>query len=142
MSLSRSSRTTASVRLLLDSHTLLWFLSADSRLSAGAEAAVSSPSNEVLVSSASLWEIAIKYSLGKISLPNVPAEFFPEQLTVNQLKLLPITAEHEYAAANLPRPPGHRDPFDRLLVCQCIVEGCSLVSGDSALDEYGITRLW
>lgn len=128
------------MRLLLDTHALLWFVLDDPRLSRGGREAIGDSANSVLVSPASLWEIAIKVSLGKYTLPTEYGRFMEQQLAENEFELLPIEVAHTALLANMPFH--HRDPFDRLLVAQSIVESMPLVSGDIVLDHYGIDRLW
>ena len=128
------------MRLLLDTHTFLWFVLNDARLSANARSVTADPGNEVLLSPASYWEIAIKVSLGRYSVPGDFADFMDRQVADNKFTILPITTRHAAVVAALPFH--HRDPFDRLLVAQAMSEGVPLVSGDAALDAYPITRLW
>jgi PIN domain nuclease of toxin-antitoxin system len=111
-----------------------------SRLSANARAAIEDLSNDRLFSAASAWEIAIKASLGKLSLSVPFPQLIPGQLDANAIELLPVHPEH--LAELLALPLHHRDPFDRLLVAQSIIENASLVSADTALDAYGVQRIW
>ena len=128
------------MRLLLDTHAFLWFVLDDARLSSVARDAIAEPANRVLVSPATLWEIAIKVSLGKYRLPTEYGAFVEQQLAANGFELLPIGVSHMAVLANLPFY--HRDPFDRLLVAQAFVEGMPLVSSDTAMDQYAVHRLW
>lgn len=128
------------MRLLLDTHTLLWFLWGDPQISASARALIEDEANEKFVSVASLWEIAIKVSLGKLTLAKPFGEYMREQIDLNGFQILPIRFEHTIQVVSLPFH--HRDPFDRLLVSQCLAEAMSLLSIDAALDNYGISRLW
>lgn len=128
------------MRVLLDTHAFLWFALNDSRLSSVARQAIIEPGNEVLLSPASLWEIAIKISLGKYALSEPFAEFMKRQIIENQLTWLPITVDHITVVTSLPFH--HRDPFDRLLIAQTMVEGIEIISNDVAFDSYSITRLW
>jgi PIN domain nuclease of toxin-antitoxin system len=128
------------VKLLLDTHALLWFLSGSGRLSATARIAIEDMANERFFSVAGAWEIAIKASLGKLDL-TVPFEkLVPGELRSNDIELLPITPAHLVAVMALPFH--HRDPFDRMYVAQAAAEGATVVSADPALDAYGIPRLW
>jgi PIN domain nuclease of toxin-antitoxin system len=128
------------MRLLLDTHTFLWFALGDARLSATARAAILDPANDKLVSPASYWEIAIKISVGKYSL-NEPYEVFMQRaIDGNGFLVLPIEYRRTSVLTNLPFH--HRDPFDRLLVAQAIVEQTPLVSHDVPLDAYPIKRIW
>ena len=126
--------------LLLDTHTLLWFLTNDSRLSAPARGAVEDSANVAHVSAGSLWEVAIKVALGKLRLPAPYADIFPRQLEVNGFGLLPITPAH--CATLLTLPFHHRDPFDRLLLAQAKTEGMILVTDDGQFAPYGVAQLW
>ncbi len=126
--------------LLLDTHAFLWFITADSRLNADAKSAIENPSNTRLLSIASLWEMAIKHSLGKLQLSSPLEAFMQKHLTVNSIDLFPIDQKHIFALASLPFH--HRDPFDRLIVAQALVENMSIVSTDATLDSYGVSRLW
>jgi len=128
------------VRLLLDTHTFLWFLSADPQLSATARTLIEDGDNEVYLSVGSLWEMAIKIGLGKLSLGRPYETFIPDQLARTGIDLLTITFGH--TARVLTLPSHHRDPFDRLLIAQALVEGLSIVGVDAAFDAYGVARLW
>lgn len=128
------------MKLLLDTHALLWFLGGNPRLSSAARSAIEDLVNVRLLSAASMWEIAIKVSLGKLSL-NVPfGDLFPGQLRSNAIELLPVQPEH--AATVIALPFHHRDPFDRMIVAQAQAEGAVLVSADPALGAYGVQRIW
>lgn len=128
------------MKLLLDTHALLWFLADDSRLSATAKATIRDPGNERCLSPISLLEIAVKFSIHKLKLPVPFAAMFPAQLTLNRIRLLPIEAHHAAGVADLPLH--HRDPFDRLLAATALLDGLLLVSVDPAFDAYGLARLW
>lgn len=128
------------MKLLLDAHTLLWFLNADSLLSAKAQRLIEDPSNHKVVSIATCWEIAIKVGLGKLDLGEPATTFLPRELTTNCFDLLQIELRHVTHVESLPLH--HRDPFDRLLVAQALLERIALVSADAILDQYGIDRLW
>ena len=130
------------MRHLPDSHALLWYTLNDPKLSAKAKAVILDPANEILISPASLWEIAIKLSLGKLKLQQPFQDFIDVCLNKYGFKILPIDPGHTVRVAALPYLPNHKDPFDRLLVAQALVEGIPLVSNDPALDAYGITRIW
>ncbi len=128
------------MRALLDTHSFLWFVSADPKLSSKAEALISEGANELLLSVASLWEVSIKVSLGRLPLAAPVHEFIPEQLRRNRIDLLPIEMSHTFEVARLPFH--HRDPFDRLLIAQALVENLPIVSVDSAFDAYSVERIW
>jgi PIN domain nuclease of toxin-antitoxin system len=123
--------------LLLDTHALLWALSASGELPAGLRDVLEDPANSVFVSAASVWEMAIKQARGKL---RYPAEEVAAALRHASLLELSVTVRHAEAAATL--PPLHRDPFDRMLVAQAQVEGLSLVSRDPAVRQYQVTVLW
>jgi PIN domain nuclease of toxin-antitoxin system len=123
-------------RILLDTHAVLWWLAGDASLSAVARRTIAEPSNEVLVSSASIWEIAIKRSLGKLTVPNGLLEAISE----DGLIFLAISPWHAWRAGELPWH--HRDPFDRLLAAQALVEGIPLVTADPSFSPYGVGILW
>ncbi len=126
--------------LLLDTCALLWFLSNDSKLSAAARAAIEETANVRWVSPGSLFEIAIKVRLGKLTLAAPFAAIFPAKLSATDIHLLPLETQHIEPLTTLPFH--HRDPFDRLIAATALVEGLTLVSADPAFDVYGVTRLW
>ena len=128
------------MKLLLDTHTLLWFIAGSSSLSDAARTLIENTENEKFVSIVSIWETAIKVSIGKMSLSSPFDDLFPHQLQINGFELLPVNVEHASVIAALPFH--HRDPFDRLLIAQTIEEKMTLVSVDEVFDDYGITRLW
>lgn len=128
------------MNILLDTHAFLWFVNDDSLLSEPAKKLIENEDTQPFLSVASLWEIAIKLSLGKLDLQQPYEVFIPQQLTINGIGILNITMEHTAAIATLPFH--HRDPFDRLLVVQSKIEKLPLVSADSTLDMYDITRVW
>lgn len=128
------------MRLLLDTQAFLWFVLNDARLSPTARGLVVDPGNELLFSPASYWEIAIKVSLGKYQVPGSFRDFMDRQIAINRLTILPITVAHAAVVASLPFH--HRDPFDRLLIAQSLVENVPLVSSDSIVDAYGVVRHW
>jgi PIN domain nuclease of toxin-antitoxin system len=128
------------VRLLLDTHTLLWFLANDIRLSPTAKTAIEDAANERWLSPITLLEIAIKVRIGKLPLPTPFALMFPADLLAADIHLLPLEADHMEPLTTLPMH--HKDPFDRLIAATALVEGLTLVSADPAFDAYGVTRLW
>ncbi len=128
------------MRHLLDSHTLLWYTLGDPQLSSTAKALILDPANEILISPASYWEIAIKVSIGKLTMHQPYEDFIDACLNKYGFTILPVGPKHTARLIGLPFL--HKDPFDRLLVAQALVEGIPLISNDTALDAYGITRLW
>jgi len=128
------------MKLLLDAHALLWFISNDSQLSTAARANIENPAHEKLVSAASLWEIALKLSLGKLKLPRPFDEVFPRQLEVNGFELLPISCVQLNQLAALPFH--HRDPFDRLLIAQALADDMTIVTRDTAFSQYRVKIMW
>jgi PIN domain nuclease of toxin-antitoxin system len=128
------------VRLLLDTHALLWFDAGDANLSARAREMIEDRSNEVYISHASAWEVAVKVSLGKLTLRVEYAALFPGFAVVNDFAVLAPTFDHYHTLTVLPFH--HRDPFDRLLVAQAKVEGLTLVTRDANLGRYGVDVAW
>jgi PIN domain nuclease of toxin-antitoxin system len=124
------------VRLLLDTHAALWWLADDERLGPAAAEYVADSSNEVLLSAAVVWEVAIKRALGKL---DVPDDFAVTLLGAGAVGL-PVTLQHASAVAEL--PAHHRDPFDRMLIAQARLENAVLVSHDAALRAYGLPMAW
>ncbi|MEZ4862655.1 MAG: type II toxin-antitoxin system VapC family toxin [Caldilineaceae bacterium] len=128
------------MHIIVDTHSFLWFLSGSAELSNDARQIIADTNNQVSVSVAALWEIAIKVNIGKLELTRPFHEFIPEQLAVTKIEILPITLEHLAIVANLPLH--HRDPFDRLLIAQAIAESLPIVSKDSIFPQYGINLIW
>ena len=128
------------MKLLLDTHTLLWFIAGSSQLGATARTFIEDAANEKYVSIASLREIAIKISVGKMSLAALFDVLFPHQLQINGFELLPIKINHASAITTLPFH--HRDPFDRIMIAQAIEENMNFISIDTVIDDYSVTRLW
>jgi PIN domain nuclease of toxin-antitoxin system len=123
-------------RLLIDSHVLLWHVLDDARLRPAPTAAIEAEDAEVFVSTASLWEIAIKTSIGKLE---APADL-PERVAEMGFELLPVTAEHAWHVRSLPHH--HGDPFDRLLIAQAQLERMPIATADPAFEAYGVAVLW
>jgi PIN domain nuclease of toxin-antitoxin system len=128
------------VRLLLDTHTLLWWLADDPSLSAAARRLIGRSSNNVLVSAVSAWEIGTKVRLGKLPGAEELAADFAGCLARERFEQLAISVEHGIRAGLLPGP--HKDPFDRMLVAQSQAENLPVVSNDSIFDSYNVRRLW
>ena len=128
------------MRLLLDTHAFLWWFSADSRLSDNAQSAIEDEANDVLISAASVWEIATKYRLGKLSEADELVCDIAGYMVDQKFSELSITLEHALRAGSLPGP--HSDPFDRMLIAQAITDELTLVSNETAFDSYGVWRMW
>jgi PIN domain nuclease of toxin-antitoxin system len=124
------------VRLLVDSHVLLWYLSGDPRLGPKPTAAIEAQSAEVTVSAASLWEIAIKVGLGKLEAPSD----LPERIEPLGFQLLNVTPDDAWRVRTLPHH--HGDPFDRLLIAQAQAGSLPIVTGDPAFADYDVTVIW
>ncbi len=128
------------MNILLDTHTFLWFVADDERLSDAARTLIEAEDSQPFLSIASLWEIAIKISLGKLKLQQPFEVFIPQQLAMNGIGILTLSLEHTAAISTLPFH--HRDPFDRLIAVQARLEKMRLVSADSAFDAYEVQRVW
>jgi len=128
------------VRCLLDTHTLIWWMSADSHLSRAARAMIEDRDNVNLVSAVSAWEIATKVRLGRLPAAAGLVQNFVDDLARERIEILDVTANHAIRAGFLPGP--HKDPFDRMLLSQALAENIPIVSNDRALDGYGVQRLW
>jgi PIN domain nuclease of toxin-antitoxin system len=123
-------------RFLVDTHALLWWLTDDPALSKPARDAIADPAGEPLVSSASVWEIVIKQALGKLTVPDDLLERLPDE----GFGWLPVTAAHAWRVRDLPLH--HRDPFDRLLAAQALLEHLPVVTTDARFGDYGVASLW
>jgi len=128
------------MRLLLDTHTFIWAATLDERLSAKARTLLLDNDNELFLSTASIWEMAIKTSLGRLILKQPIEQTINEQIQINGLQILDIKSAHALAVASLPWH--YRDPFDRLLICQSKLEKLIILGRDSVMDAYGIDRVW
>jgi PIN domain nuclease of toxin-antitoxin system len=128
------------MRLLLDTHALIWWLAGSEDLSASAKAAISDQTNEIYVSAVSAWEIATKYRMGKLPDAQILAVDFDATIAAQGFRELPISVRHGQLAGGLPL--SHRDPWDRMLAAQATLESMSLVSRDEIFDHCGVSRLW
>ncbi|NER90841.1 type II toxin-antitoxin system VapC family toxin [Moorena sp. SIO3A2] len=128
------------MKLLLDTHTFIWLTVSQRKLSEQVKSLLADRQNELFLSLVSVWEMQIKLQLNKLSFNFPLAEVLERQQQTNDLYFLPIELDHIYALANLPLQ--HRDPFDRLLIAQAVVEQIPLLSIDSVFDGYPIQRLW
>lgn len=128
------------MNILLDTHAFLWFVADDPRLSDTARSLIEADASQPFLSIASLWEMAIKVSLGKLKFEQPYELFIPQQLTINGIGILNLSLEHTAAISTLPFH--HRDPFDRVIAVQANLEKMCVVSADTALDAYGVERVW
>ena len=128
------------MRVLLDTHAFLWWITEDRRLSARAREVMTDGGNDLLLSAASGWEIAIKASLGRITLPIPVDRFLSEQLQRNGIGTLPIEMSHALRVHAIPLL--HRDPFDRLLVAQAQLEKLRILTSDPQIAQYDVETLW
>ena len=128
------------MRLLLDTHALIWWLAGDTRLATRARQAIEDESNEDFVSAASAWEVSTKHRLGKLPSAGPLAVDFAREVRAQGFVPLPISLEHGQVAGAL--VTDHRDPFDRMLVAQAREEKLALVSLEERFDELGVVRVW
>jgi PIN domain nuclease of toxin-antitoxin system len=128
------------MRLLLDTVTFLWLAEGDPKLSERAGGLIVDPANEVFLSSASSWEIAIKHGLGRLHLRVAPQDYVPEQRRLHRIEALPISEEEVLQVGKLPSL--HRDPFDRVIVAQAIVYGMVVATPDEAIRKYPVRAVW
>ena len=128
------------MKYLLDTEVWLWSLSEPDRLNARARKLLADGSQEIYLSAASSWEIAIKYALGKLPLPELPDRYVTQRMTAQGLHALPISHDHALRVYALPRH--HKDPFDRLLIAQAEAEGLTVLTADAAFKEYGVKLVW
>jgi PIN domain nuclease of toxin-antitoxin system len=128
------------VRVLLDTHTLLWAVDDPARLGPSAASTLRDLANDLLVSAATVWELAIKVGLHKLTLSQPYRLWMNQALADLGAAVLPITVEYADTLAALPEH--HRDPFDRLQIAQALVEGVPIVSADQQFDPYGVRRIW
>ena len=128
------------MRVLLDTHALIWWLLGDPALSVAARASIADGDNEVMVSAASAWEISTKHRIGKLPSAALLAVDIAGAIASQGFDELPITVREAERAGNLPGP--HRDPFDRLLIAQALSLDLTLVSNEAVFDRYAVRRLW
>lgn len=127
------------MRLLLDTHVWLWMIAEDERLNEPTRAALSDPENDIYLSAAAVWELAIKHAAGKLKYTGSPAIQVPLHIKRSGVLPLPITAEHVLAAATLPMH--HSDPFDRMMIAQALAEELTMATADDRLSAYGVPLL-
>ncbi len=128
------------MRLLLDTHAFIWYATDSSRLSTTARSLIDNGDNDILLSTASVWEMAIKHSIGRLNFSLPFMEFIKQQIAVNRIEILEISFDHIEVVASLPLH--HRDPFDRLIIAQSMAEQIPVLSVDGIFDAYAIARLW
>ncbi len=128
------------MKLLLDTHILIWWSLDSGKLTRKVYELLTDSSNTLVVSIASIWEMQIKVQLGKLDLEKKVSELITHQQQINNLEVLPIDPTHVYALESLPNE--HRDPFDRIIIAQSIVEAIPLLSADRVFDRYLVDRIW
>ena len=128
------------MKLLLDSHTFIWMHEEAHKLSVKAAFEILNPANQIFLSVASVWELQIKIGIGKFSFSDTLENVIFREQQTNNLQLLPVELSHALNLKNL--PPHHKDPFDRLLISQAIVENMTLVSADANFAKYQVNLLW
>ena len=128
------------MNLLLDTHALLWWVAGDDNLSSAARRAISDEANTVLVSAVCAYEISFKHRLGKLPEASHIVQSFDAELNRQGFGGLPVSVAHALRAGDLPL--AHRDPFDRLLIAQSLVDGLTLISNERLFDDFGVKRLW
>lgn len=128
------------MRLLVDTHVWLWLQTEPQRLDDAVRDLLADAGNDLILSAASSWEVAIKYALGRLPLPEPPGRYVPDRMARSRTSALPITPEHALGVADL--PPHHRDPFDRLLIAQAQVDGLDIVTQDRAFADYDVPVRW
>ncbi len=128
------------MKVLLDTHVFLWWITDDPKLSSRAREIMSNIENELYLSAASGWEISIKVQIGRLKLPDEPQRFIHSQMRTNAIQSLPILMNHALHVSTL--PDHHRDPFDRLLIAQAQLEGFPILSADPQMAKYQIEAIW
>jgi len=125
------------MRILLDTHIFLWFISGDTQLSTDVRDAIRNPDNDVYLSAVSVWEAIVKYQLGKLPLPENPETYLPKQRDLHQIASLVLDESSVIQLAKL--PPLHRDPFDRMLICQALQNSLTIATVDTAIRAYSVS---
>lgn len=128
------------MKFLLDTHIFLWWITASQLLSQTARDIISDGNSELYWSTASSWEVAIKYKIGRLPLPEVPELFIPTELAKNRIDSLPIVNDHSFRAGQL--PAHHRDPFDRMIIAQAQIENMEIITSDRQMSLYDINVTW
>ncbi|MDX2098899.1 MAG: type II toxin-antitoxin system VapC family toxin [Leptolyngbyaceae cyanobacterium bins.59] len=127
------------MKILLDTHIFLWFISGDTRLSTDVRDAIRDLENEVYLSSISVWEAIVKHQLGKLPLPEPPKSYLPKQRDLHQISSLALDESSVVQLDKL--PPLHRDPFDRMLICQALQNNLTIATVDAAVRAYSVSVL-
>ncbi|MBW4661934.1 MAG: type II toxin-antitoxin system VapC family toxin [Drouetiella hepatica Uher 2000/2452] len=127
------------MKILLDTHIFLWFISGNTKLSTDVQDAIRDPDNEVYLSAISVWEAIVKYQIGKLPLPEHPGTYLPKQRDLHQIISLALDESSVVQLAKL--PPLHRDPFDRMLICQALQNGLTIATVDEAVRSYSVSIL-
>ena len=125
------------MKILLDTHIFLWFISGDSRLSEDVRDVIRDLDNEIYLSIVSIWESIVKYQLGKLPLPEAPETYLPKQRDLHQIVNLDLDESSVIQLAKL--PPLHRDPFDRMLICQALQNSLTITTVDAAVRAYPVS---
>ncbi|AFY73531.1 hypothetical protein Syn7502_01463 [Synechococcus sp. PCC 7502] len=128
------------MRILLDTHTFLWWVADDPKLSVNAKAIIANPDNDVYFSVVSAWEIIIKVGTGKLTLSEAPETYIPSRVASNQFEILPVQMSHILRVNSLPN--FHKDPFDRLLIAQSMEENLLIVTIDNLIIQYPVKSIW
>jgi PIN domain nuclease of toxin-antitoxin system len=127
------------MKILLDTHIFLWFISGDTQLSTNVRDSIRDPDNEVYLSAVSIWEAIVKHQLGKLPLAEPPETYLPKQRDLHQIASLALDESSVMQLTKL--PPLHRDPFDRMLICQSLQNGLTIVTVDSAVRAYPVSLM-
>ena len=128
------------MRLVLDAHCLIWAVDEPAKIAAAAKAALEDPANQLLMGTGTMWELSIKSGLGKLTLSSPFRQWMQQAMADLSLSMLAISLEHCERQASLPFH--HRDPFDRLLAAQALIESIQVISADAIFDQYGVGRIW
>jgi PIN domain nuclease of toxin-antitoxin system len=128
------------MRVLIDTHIFIWYIQNSERLPSSIATYINDGRNDILLSIASVWEMAIKQSTGKLNLGLPYASFIAEQMRLNSMELLPLRLDHLEVVTTMPFH--HRDPFDRILIAQAMLENIGIVSADSIFSSYPVQRIW
>lgn len=128
------------MKILLDTHVFLWFISGDSKLVPAAQALIEDPTSERFISTAAIWEITIKSSLGKLTVPTPPSTLIKDHIWSNAIDILAIQPNHLDILQTLPYH--HKDPFDRLMIAQAIADNLNVITADGAFSDYSVSTSW